>query len=121
HDPSGKREKELATLCERAPERETGHPRDLSHAWTMYAEEALFVGRYEQAVERFRVARELDDRNLDAMVGRAVATLELRAVSGRSGMSLADARRELEQALFLEPKLVPALIGLARINLLEGR
>ncbi len=123
-DPQGLREKELGVLCERAPEREKAHPRDRSRAWSLYGDEALARGRYEQAMERFRVARELDPRNISAMVGRAIATIELRSSTTGGAvpaMTLLEARRELEQALMLEPKNVTALIGLARINLLEGR
>jgi tetratricopeptide (TPR) repeat protein len=123
HDPTGRREKELGVLAERAPERNAAHPRDRARAWVLYGDEALAAGRYEQAAERFRVARELDLRNLEALVGRAVAVIELRSAStGNQGtLTLTDARRELEQALLLEPAHVGALVGMTRISLLEGR
>jgi tetratricopeptide (TPR) repeat protein len=121
-DPTGKRERELGVLCERAPERETAHPRDRSRAWTLYADEALAANRHEAAAERYRVARELDNRNLDALVGRAAATIELRsAAAGATGMTLTDARRDLEQALAIEQHHLGALLGMTRVLLLEGR
>jgi len=89
----------------------------------LYGDEALAAGRFEQAAERFRMARELDLRNLDAMVGRAVAVIEMRSQGpgGQAALTLTDARRELEQALILDPKHAGALVGMTRISLLEGR
>jgi tetratricopeptide (TPR) repeat protein len=121
-DPTGRREKELAVLCESAPERETAHPRDRARALTLFGDEAMAAGRFAQAAERYRQARDLDDRELDALVGGALATVEMRShAQAAATLTLTDARRALEQALVLDPRHVGALIGLTRINLLEGR
>lgn len=121
-DPTGKRERELGVLCERAPEREKAHPRDRSRAWTLYGDEAMAANRFEAAAERYRTARDLDPRNLDALVGRATATIELRSLAaGTAGMTLTDARRDLDQALGTDPRHLGALLGMTRVSLLEGR
>lgn len=122
HDPSGMRERELAVLCETARERETAHPRDRARALTLYGDEALAAGRYDQAADRYRQAREFDEQNLDAMVGGAIATIELRSHSpAAANLSLAEARRALEATLAVDPRQVRALVGLTRVNLAEKK
>jgi predicted Zn finger-like uncharacterized protein len=122
HDKSGRREKELAALCEIAPERELAHPRDRAHAWTLYGDEALAAGRFEAAAERFRAAKQLYDRDLEAMIGGALADVELRSqVAGKSNVNLTEARRALDQAVRIDPANVRAYLGLARIDLLEAK
>src|SRR5262249_38742562 len=119
-DPTGRREKELAVLTERAPEREAANPRDRARALTLYGDEAMAAGRWAQAAERYRLALTLDAYSVDAIVGSALAVVEQRTHEGASA-SLVDARKALEAALQIDPKHVGALVGLVRINLLEGR
>jgi tetratricopeptide (TPR) repeat protein len=116
------REDELAAICEKAPERLTAHPHDLSRAWTLYADEAVLGQRFEIAVERYRQARKLDESNLTAMVGSALASVEVHEQGGGKA-NLVEARRELEKAIQLQPgaESIPALVGLTRINLAEGK
>ena len=120
HDGTGQRERELAVLCESAPERETAHPRDRARALTLYGDEAMAAGRWAQAAERYRLALVQDPRNNDALVGGALAVVEQRSHS-EGNASLVDARKALEAALVQDPRHVGALLGLMRIALLEGR
>jgi tetratricopeptide (TPR) repeat protein len=119
-DPTGKRERELAVLCDRAPERESANPRDRARALTLYGDEAMAAGRWAQAAERYRLALSFDERSLDGLVGSALALVEQRTHS-EANVSLIDARKMLEAALRVDPKQVSALIGLVRIDLLENR
>lgn len=119
-DPTGRRERELAVLTERAPERETANPRDRARALTLYGDEAMAASRWAQAAERYRLALGLDPHSVDALVGAALAVVEQRSHEAATA-SLVDARKALEAALQIEPKHVGALVGLVRINLIEGR
>src|SRR5262249_13738351 len=113
------REKELGVLCESAAERGKAHPRDVSRAWTLYAREAVAAGRWDQAADRFRKARETWDRNSDATLGGALVDIELK--TNGAAVDLTQARQVLAKAVELEPKRIDALVGLARISLLEGK
>jgi tetratricopeptide (TPR) repeat protein len=77
--------------------------------------------RYEQAGERYRTARDLDPTDNESLVGGALASIELRSQAAVRGLELTEARRDLEQALKVDPNQVDALVGLARINLYEGK
>ena len=119
-DRTGKREKALAVLVESAPERETAHPRDRARGYTLYGDEAMAAGHWGPAAERYRHALELDPRNVDALVGTALAAVEQRTHEGGAA-NMADARKALEAALTIDAKNVGAMVGLVRIDLLEGR
>jgi tetratricopeptide (TPR) repeat protein len=116
---SPERERELGVLCESASEREKAHPHDLSRAWMLYGREAMTAGRWDQAADRFRKARELWDRNFDAAVGGALVDIELKAAG--AAVDLGQARQILAKAVEVDPKRVEALVGLGRISLLENR
>src|SRR5262249_61531262 len=104
----------------RPPGRGRPTARDRARALPLSGDGAMAAGRWAQAAERYRLALGLDARSVDAMVGSAVAVVEQRTHEGASA-SLVDARKALEAALQIDPKHVSALVGLVRINLLEGR
>jgi tetratricopeptide (TPR) repeat protein len=112
-DREGTREKTLGIMVERAHERETANPRDLGRAWTLYADEAYVKNNIDTAAERYRKAIEIDKRNLDALVGVALTSLE----QGKKE----DARGRLQSVLALDPKHPGMLIGLTRLALLDGK
>jgi predicted Zn finger-like uncharacterized protein len=112
HDRAGKREKSIAEIIH-SKEAEQGHPRQVSRAWSLYADEALAFGRIDEAADRYAEAFRLDRRNIDAEIGKAVTAME----QGK----LPEARSRVEGVLKQQPSNVKALVAAARLSLLESK
>jgi tetratricopeptide (TPR) repeat protein len=112
YDRFGTRETRFLEIVE-SKEAETGHPRDVSRAWSLAADEALGAGHIDTATMRYTKAYALDDRNLDAAAGLGLTSIEKR--------NLPDARTKLDNLLRRDANQVRALVGLTRVALLEAK
>jgi tetratricopeptide (TPR) repeat protein len=110
-DRVGTREKRFMEIV-RSEHAKDAHPRDLSAAWSLAGDEALRVRRLDDASERYKQAEALDRDNLDAIVGRGFTLL--------AQNNSIEARKMFADVLQRRPDHLRALVGLARVELVEG-